>query len=202
METRSGGGIPHPATLFNPPVTGPLACAPDCADQAMCSSDIVSETGFQQFVRRHEERAFRYLLSQRVSFEDSQDLCQQAFMVLWKRRHDVNTPVSFLHGTIQMLLRAHRRAQPTDVAVSICELPVEPVAPEQHKTPRLMAAERELRRTAVALLNRLPPMQRQVIEMKWIKGQTNNEIAQALRIGKNTVRRYSNEALEKLRRVP
>jgi RNA polymerase sigma factor (sigma-70 family) len=132
---------------------------------------------------------------------DAEDAVQEVFIELWRhaRRFDpaISSESTFV-GTVarRRLIDRHRRRSSRPEAVSLV---AEPAAPAQSEADRLDSLDQGQR--ARGLLEQLRPVQRQVLELSFDQGMSQQEIAQATRLPLGTVKTHARRGLMRLRKL-
>jgi len=159
--------------------------------------DIQTEPGFERFVRDTQARLRGFVRSKGLSPQDADDLAQEAYLTLWKRRADAADPKAFLLGIASTLVRAHYRKSVRLDFVSLDQQfrdspLVEPASP-QEVTVRLPTSS--LIREGLAGLTR---RQREVIELVWLQGTPRPDAAASIGISPSTLRTHEQQALQRI----
>lgn len=158
--------------------------------------DIRTEAGFEAFLRQTQSQIRRFLIGRGLLPKDAEDLAQEAYLTLWKRRNEVRNPRTFLPGIVKTLAQAYHRKTlrlellPMDESVLGISIP-ETTAPET--TVPLFLREG---------LDKLPPRQRKVLELVWLQNHTRPQAANMLGITPSTLRSHEQQALRALKKLP
>lgn len=148
--------------------------------------------------RRHRDFVFRALVSQTGSQSLAQDLTQEVFLRVARRRAPYFKAArftTFLFRIAANLARDHRRRLRREVALD-----------EQHSEQLVDAGEKTatddaaLMRTLAGALARLPERQRQVVIFRELEGLSTEETASALGISTGSVKTHRSRALKQLRK--
>jgi len=126
-----------------------------------------------------------------------EDVVQEVFLRLWRRRHELN--VSGL--TLNLLYTATRNAAIDEgrrrtrytAAASRAN------APSPGPSPLDLVMADELRVAAVKAVDGLPPRRRQIFRLRCLHGLAHREIAAAMDISTQTVANQMTQALRSLR---
>ncbi len=132
---------------------------------------------------------------------DAEDAVQEVFIELWRyaRRFDptMGSESTFV-GTVarRRLIDRHRRQARRPETHSLV---AEPPATAQLETDRLETLEAGQR--ARGLLEQLQPKQRQVLELSFDQGMSQQEIAEATKLPLGTVKTHARRGLMRLRKL-
>lgn len=157
--------------------------------------DIRTEAGFEAFLRQTQNQIRRFLTGRGLLPKDAEDLAQEAYLALWKRRHEVRNPRTFLLGIAKTLAQAHYRKAfrldlvPLDESVQGITIP-ETAAPETAVPPFFRQG-----------LDKLPPRQREVLELVWLQNHTRPQAATMLGITPSTLRSHEQQAFRALKKM-
>jgi RNA polymerase sigma factor (sigma-70 family) len=132
---------------------------------------------------------------------DAEDAVQEVFIELWRHAGRFDAAVaaeSTFVSTVarRRLIDRHRRRARRPEAVPLV---VEPVALARSETDRLETFEQG--RLARGLLAKLRPEQRQVLELSFDRGMSQQEIADNTRLPLGTVKTHARRGLMRLRRL-
>ncbi len=132
---------------------------------------------------------------------DSEDAVQDIFVDLWQHAGSFDATVaaeSTFVATVarRRLIDRHRRRARRPEAVS---LGAEPVASVRSEADRLETLE-EAKRVR-GMIERLRPEQRQVLELSFDQGMSQQEIADATRLPLGTVKTHARRGLMRLRQL-
>jgi len=165
--------------------------------------DGFSEQAFLRLLKSREGRIYGYFRRCGLSAGDAEDLCQEAFLTLWKSRERVRSgkEASFLLGICRRLLLAHRRNHGSEPTVSLEESPPGAASTPARPARLLADAPTDSPGGMRLTLESLPRRQRQVIEMVWLGGLARREAARDLGIAEGSLRTHERRALAALRRV-
>jgi RNA polymerase sigma-70 factor (ECF subfamily) len=152
---------------------------------------------FEELVKRHQRAVF-YLARRFVrDDDDAKDVAQRAFVKAYQGLHGLRGGGAFrtwLYRIASNLalnhLRDHARVQPTEDAGR--DVPVEAVGVD-----RLADAER--RAKLLAALDRLPPKQRLVLELRVFQELPFREVAEAAGCTENAAKVNFHHAVKRLR---
>src|SRR5271157_1204041 len=130
---------------------------------------------------------------------DTEDAVQEVFVELWRHagRFDASVAAeSTFVATVarRRLIDRHRRRVREPEAVPLIAEPAATVRPEAESLERLDEAQHARR-----LLEQLRPEQRQVLELSFDQGMSQQEIAEATRLPLGTVKTHTRRGLMRLR---
>jgi RNA polymerase sigma-70 factor (ECF subfamily) len=154
---------------------------------------------FDALVRRHMRAAYAVALAHTGERDDAEDVCQDAFVTVLERLDEVRRPEAFIGWLLQIVrnrahnLRRHqkvRRAQPLDEATG---------AAAKGKGPAAHTENEELRAHLIGALERLPPLQREVVLLYDLEGWSHREIAAAVGTSEGAARVHLHHARRALR---
>jgi RNA polymerase sigma factor (sigma-70 family) len=164
--------------------------------------DLSTGQGFERFVLACQTRVIRFLGGKGVPVQDAEQLCQDAFLTLWQNRHKPRDPQTFLMGIANRLAMAYHRKRRRLPTVSIEDVPTEVYA-----VPATQADPVDDSRagptpssTHVALLDKVSPRLREVIEMVQVQGFSRRDAARQLGITEGTLRVREKRAKDILRK--
>ena len=132
---------------------------------------------------------------------DAEDAVQEVFIELWRHAGRFNSAMaaeSTFVATVarrRLIDRHRRRARRLDVVPLVSE----PTATTRSETNRLETLEEG--QQARGLLERLRPEQRQVLELSFDQGMSQQEIAEATRLPLGTVKTHTRRGLMRLRQL-
>lgn len=175
------------------------------------SLDVYIETGLLNRLKRGEESAFR-LVYERLypplfSFANrwvkdestSEEIVQEAFIAVWMSRHELESP-THLTGLAYKVARRisidHFRRKMLEIRASKY---LSQVMTEVCNSTSEAVIHDDLEYFANLRIDRLPPQQQAVFKMNRREGLSYEEIANRLRISRNTVRNHMVCALKSLR---
>jgi RNA polymerase sigma factor (sigma-70 family) len=163
--------------------------------------DLSTGQGFERFVLACQTRVFRFLGGKGVNTHDAEDLCQDAILTLWQNRHKPRNPQTFVIGIANRLAMAYHRKRVRLRTVSLEDVPA-----EAHAVPAAEGmpvddplADSAISAARVARLGRLPPRQREVIELVWLEHYSRPDAARQLGIAESTLRVHEKRARHNLK---
>ena len=157
------------AYSFKPPT---IEDAADVSDRASLADCIRVFEGEFDYVLRTLQRLG-------ASRADAEDLTQEVFLVMWRRREDWNPKAPlrpWLAAIAYRVSLAHRRRSLREVPAGLLDAEDQGRAADDH----LVSAS--ARRLVLETLDVLPPKQRAVLVMHELDGQTMKDVARSLRL--------------------
>jgi RNA polymerase sigma-70 factor (ECF subfamily) len=157
------------------------------------------KAAFEALFRAHYEALCRFATRYVDSVEAAEDLVQEVFFDLWKRRHAWRPeagPRAFLYGAVRNQGLKHQRWLRVREGVQGHDALADVAGPQD---PARTLQDRESLRTARQLIRELPPRRRSVFLLSRRHGLTYDEIATALDISVKTVETHMGRALKTLR---
>ncbi len=147
--------------------------------------------GFDDLIESHKTLVFRTAWRMTGSTADAEDIAQEVFLRLHKRR-DSDAPAAWLYRvTVNLCLDHIRKRKPT----------VEPPADLAAATPspeQLLSQSQQQSRLA-RLITRLPERERACLILRDLEGLNSREAAAILECSEETVRSAIHRAKEKLK---
>lgn len=154
---------------------------------------------FEQLVRRHLRAAHRVALRRTGDPHDAEDVCQDAFVKALRRIEDCGRPERFrgwllaiVRNTALNMMdrRGRRESEPLASATD---------GPRSGDDPDRAFERSRLRDRLSEAMDRLPPMQRDVLALHDYEGWTHREIAEELGMAPGTSRYHLHEARKSMR---
>jgi RNA polymerase sigma-70 factor (ECF subfamily) len=151
---------------------------------------------FETFFRRHHAALFRYLTRRGCPDDVAEDIIQNAFVYIWRRRDEIN-PSKSLRGYLFTIGYSRMLNHSRDTAKFDYDVELDgqrsPSAPDA-------AAERELLQEHLqAAIEALPERRRAVFELCFMEDLTYREAAEVLGITRKTVENHMRLALKDVR---
>lgn len=152
---------------------------------------------FELIYREYAPRLRAYCLNITKSQEDTQDLVQEAFAVLWEKRDTVHTGVAaFLFATLKnQLISLFRRRLHEPQYEDYVEY-VNDIRLSTFREPMLYD---EYRQTISQIINGLSEQQRTVFVLHRLQGLSHKQIAAQLQLSEQTTRNLLSLALKEIR---
>ena len=153
---------------------------------------------FKAFFERHHGVLYRYLRARGIAGAVCEDLIQNAFLMIWERRHQIDEQKSlraFLFKICHTRALNHFRDTAKFIDAAAINDPVAPAAPDREADYALM--QHALRMAVEAL----PERRRAVFELCFMQQLTYREAAEALSISIKTVENQMGHALKTIRKA-
>jgi RNA polymerase sigma-70 factor (ECF subfamily) len=153
---------------------------------------------FEEVYDTYYKKVFRFYLK-RVSIHDiAKELTQQCFIRLWNARHTLSTShtidkqlfIIAYHTFLNHLKKAGKEA---GFKKNLAGGKVEEQGTQEH------SLSFELKDRISEAINTLPPVKKRILELKLLKGYSNNEIARTLSISSKTVENHVTKAVHTLK---
>lgn len=149
---------------------------------------------FRKFFDRHHKHLYHFLLKRGVSEQVAEDLIQQAFLMIWEKREEIDETKSlraylFRIAYTRMLnhIRDHKKFSSTE--------PVNPVT----ATPDEVMVHEELKEKIEAAISAMPEKRQTVFRLCFLQEFSYKEAASTLDISVKTVENHMGLALKDLR---
>ncbi len=159
-----------------------------------------SEPAFEQLFKTWHKKLYHFSLRYLNDREHAQEIVQDTLMNLWTSREKLEDeyPVGPYVYTIckRLCLNAIRDAARSKAAAEALWLRYEDIS---HSTEQALNLA-ELERFTEIAVQKLPKQQQIVFRMSRYEGLSHQEIAEILKISKETVKKHSAEALKTLRK--
>lgn len=154
-------------------------------------------SAFRTFFDAHHEALFRFLLSKGVPGPAAEDLIQQAFLMIWEKRREIDESKSlrgylFRIAYTRMLNHFRDRSKFTDSEP-------EPPGDAAAVTPEDHARHKELLEAVERALEAMPEKRRMVFDFCFMQGFTYKEAAGTLDVSPKTVENHMGLALKDIR---
>lgn len=173
------------------------SAAPDADDGELIDRVLAGERApFERLVERHGPALLGWLARRARDEGEAVDLYQETWLRAWRglgRLHEPGRLRAWLLGIAFHTLDKHRRGA--------ARRPAEPLGErEPAERPRASALEgAEFAARVRAAVERLPPRQREVFELRVVAGLDHAAIAERLGIREDNARANHHQALRKLR---
>lgn len=168
-------------------------------EAAVVGVDLIEqEADFVDLFQQHKLRAYHYALQMLGNADDAMDVTQEAFLRLhrhWRRRDRSRPFAPWMYSVVRNLAIDLLRKRSTRKE---CEIEVAPEAAPV-ATPEKDAARRELSERLWNEIERLPPLQREVLLMRDWHGLSYAEIAEAAGTSVTTINSRLHDARARLR---
>jgi len=169
------------------------------SDQESIARSLAGDrSAFDVIVARYQDALFRHLLALGGNPELAEDLCQEAFIRLYRAlpRFDQRLPVApFLFRIATNLWRNGRRRALTNVTTDAVDTPLQ--------TPEVPVAEQALqqleREEILKAIAQLRWEYRAAMSLRYDQGLSYGEIAEVLRVPVGTVAAWLHRAVDEIR---
>jgi len=153
---------------------------------------------FGFLVDKYRESVYAFAYSRLRSFDDAEDVAQDALLTAYEKITDLKQPSRFGAWLCSIAARkASRRWKSKAREQERNVLDERPVSSEYDVWDALEAGE--LRRAATGLIQELSQLHREAIELYYFQGYTVAEIAKFLDVPPGTVKRRLHDARERLK---
>jgi len=154
---------------------------------------------FDTLYKKYSKRLYKFVYSILISVEDSENIVQDVFFILWKNRDKVKKGASIKYYiftiaynlTISIIRKKARESQFVEYLQSLQDLNQEPVNIELEFN--------ELTDKLDYIVNHLPARQKEVYLLHKVEGLKYQEIAERLNISVNTIENHISRALKTIR---
>lgn len=154
------------------------------------------ESAFKEFYDSNQPALFSFLLSKGLDRTTAEDLIQQAFLIIWEKRGDIDPSRSlrsylFTSAYNRMLnhFRDKKNTEP-DFAYKL---------ESGGKNPEENAIQSEAIRQMHTILSVMPERRRSVFEFCYLQGFSHKETADAMGVSVKTIENHMALALKELR---
>lgn len=151
--------------------------------------------------RTHSSQLHRTLLGRLGSEQEARDAVQEVFLRFSRVRNVdlVNEPLKYLYGIARHVvreIRERRRREPVEFDSDLTDHHSEhPPDQPTDKVGDSVETEQALMRA----FDRLRPVERKIVFLLRCEGMSHEEVAQALKLSKHTVKKYAAQAMAQLR---
>ena len=158
-----------------------------------------SQEAFSHLVTRYMRPAFLMAVSIVGNREDAEDAAQEAFVAALERLEECRKPESFRAWFLTIVRNRARNIVRRERVRAGERLPAG--LPDEGGDPLRSAERGELRARLVEALERIPPVEREIVLLHDLEGWKHREIAEALGLPSGTVRSHLHRARKKLRAI-
>jgi RNA polymerase sigma-70 factor (family 1) len=153
---------------------------------------------FKRLFDQYYEAIRNFLYYKSGDMNLSEDLTQEAFLILWKKRSNINPDKakSYLYTIANNLFLNEIKHQKV-----VFKYQQQPVSRTFKETPQFQMEEEEFRAKLMNSINRLPEKNRVVFLMNRIEKLTYKEIAERLGLSVKAVEKRMHKALIELRKL-
>lgn len=159
---------------------------------------------FLSVLKKHNIQVFRFFYKKLQDVEIAKELTQQCFIRLWEYRRSLSEDFVLerqLFAVAKSLLLNHLKKENSHSNLKKRLSEINDGTDQQVPYSLSSAHHFEQRDFINTALDRLPKTQKQILQMKFITGYTNKEIADQLSISIKTVEWHINKAYHQLRDV-
>lgn len=156
-----------------------------------------NEAAFEVLYQRYIGRLRRFLSKIRLD-QHVDDVIQETFLTIWRKRQSINPKQSFEAYLFTVAKNFALKALKKQLAVELT------VATElgltDHENPEQNLMFEELNKALLQSINKLPERPKQIFKLKKFQGLSTTEIANQLNLSKSTVENHMNRALTVIRK--
>lgn len=157
-----------------------------------------NEQAFRKLFDLYKERFYAVVLKMTRSDEVAEDIVQDVFMAIWKKREslaDVDNPSSYFFTAVYRRVYHHYRKAALEKKLLQAAQPTG----ESVNTTDEMVLARESDQLISRAVAKLPPQQQLVFKLTKQEGLSREDVAQQLHISPNTVKNHLADALKFIR---
>ena len=162
---------------------------------------------FDELVRTHSNRIFRFILANTRDRDAADSLTQDCFLRAYKARHQFrgeSSPGTWLMRIAVNLVRSHSIRTKLQFwrSVSTNGVPYEDVADrllDRHSTPEAIWSARQQVQAVWEVVGKLPQRQRTIFLLRFVDDMELPEIAKAIGMKEATVKTHLYRALQSVR---
>ncbi len=164
---------------------------------ALHKGDILA---FNEIYKRYSQKVYNFTLKHIDRNEDVEDLIQEVFITIWKKREDIDEKQSFngyLFTITLNIIRKYYRKKTKNRKIAEKWL----LLNSDHSDITMDTIDyRSINEIAKKVIEQLPPKRKEVFILSREIGLRNDEIAEKMNISKKTVENHLNLALKELRK--
>lgn len=162
------------------------------------------EAAFAELYENYYTPIFRFILKKVSDAELAEDLTQTVFMKVWRTAKDLATehpaPLAYFYTVARNLVTDYYRKQKTvSLEAMDEEQDVLQNLPSDELDPQQQMEGRDAEKFVKGLLEDIKPEYREVLDLKFIKGYSNAEVAEKLGKTEMNIRQIQVRALRKLK---
>lgn len=156
----------------------------------------MNEARFKELFEEYWEELYAYVFKILGDKEISQDLIQEIYFSLWKNRKSITiqNPKAYLYQSLRFQIYKHFR----DNHLKCMDIEDFSDFIENYGPEEIFRAQ-EINTALHQSLDKLPPKCRKVYELSRFEEFSNREIAESLKISKNTVKNHLSKATSIIR---
>lgn len=163
------------------------------------------ENAFNELIDRHKKMAFSLAYNMTGSIEDAEDISQEAFAIVYAQIAKFRGESSFKTWFYRIVLNLCRRYYRKNQLISIIPLHFLDKEREEKEidikvdsTPESELSAKQIGKSIMTAITKLPIKQREVFVMKHLKGMKISEIAEILGCAEGTVKTHLFRAIQNL----
>lgn len=167
----------------------------------MCQEELPHKLdAYQELLRRHESLVFNTCLKMTRSYEDAQEVCQDAFLQVFHKVKQFEGRAAFKTWLFRIVYNLCIRRRETISKRAFKENAAgNEVAADIHAKELATPHDSELSEGVHEALNRLDENQRQILILKYITGLSLQEISEVLEIKLSATKMRLYRALDKFK---
>ena len=154
---------------------------------------------FQQLFEQYSKPLYRFSLSYLKTGQAAEDVVQEVFYKVWKKRNEIDTGKSFQSYLFTIALNAIRKQFNKQAGVNQLKHDLLVSFSDSKETFDEKNDYQELLNKLEELINRMPDKRRAIFRMKKLDGKSQKEIASEFAITTKTVEYHITEAMKFLR---
>ena len=155
--------------------------------------------GFEELVRMHANGLLTFLCRTNRDYHESEELFQEVFLAVWKRRHTYKFPGPVRPWLYKIALNVSRASWRKARLPMENNDGIENVARPSTAGPAERAMDKEMASVASQAVLNLPVQQRTVVALRIWNDMTYREIAEVMEVTEATARSHMHHALRALR---
>lgn len=164
--------------------------------QEACSGDLEA---FGQLVQRFQDMAYGYAYSILGDFHFAQDAAQEAFVEAYRQLPSLRTPEAF-PGWLRRIVFKYCDRLTRKKRIGTVPLDATTEAPSDALAPDEIAQEREMKDAVLDAIKALPPDERTVTALFYIKNYSQKEVADFLDLPISTVNNRLHASRKRLKK--
>ena len=155
------------------------------------------ETAFAGLLRRYRRRVFYHALTFAVTYQEAEEITQDIFISIWRRRHDLRKIRKF-EDYLFIVSRNHLISYIRNRVIYSTATAPETLV-EELLVPDNQLETKELQTLLLDGIAQLPAQQQAVFRLSRLEGRSYQEISEALGISKSTVKWHIIAAITSLK---
>lgn len=157
------------------------------------------ELAFSLLFRKFGGKVYATSRKMHLSHEDAEEIVQEVFLKIWRKKADLKDELSFnayLIAILKSMIFKKAKKQARFLAYQKYAASFTDNAYNEGETELIYA---ELKRISCQMISGLPKSQKEVIEMKYLQHLSSEEISERLSISKRTVESHIYKATKKIK---